>query len=133
MSTPLRRSGVYADVDGERFLATTLTDGGIVLLSDAPVAPPGFDPVPTGPPWSRTVTSVDVDRLVEITTTATWRGHEFDLANTLPDGRVLLAYTGPDRAWADANLHTVEPGWWDATIPAAELDSVREDVTERPR
>jgi hypothetical protein len=121
------RAGIYATVDGREYLAESYPENGVVtLVGDNTSDPTLFQPSPDGR-WRASVAVDRCDRLDEVTTRATYQGHECQVLAMAVDGSVGLHYLGPDKSKAarDGFVQT-EPGVWARTVNVFELHDLWE-------
>ncbi len=108
----IRSSGYYAVLDGQQSYVSALAKDYAMVAT------------PAGPVRHE---RVDLDDLLKVATTATWRGGRVSL--TTVDSEVAGFFTN-DRRLADAeSLHGDSYNGWDGVAPLSELTDVSERVS----
>lgn len=125
--------GLWAEHQGERLLADVLPDGTAILCS--PDERPDWAQSPRGL-WWREAARSDVDRIFVVRLLATWRGREFQVVAFEAQGQeqsAHLVYVGHDALDAESlELTKTDAGVYEAVVPAAELENLREAQADLP-
>lgn len=63
---------------------------------------------------------------------ARWHGTEVEVRRVLPDGRVVLGYSGDPAVAAQLGMEGDQYNWWTAIAPPEEVEITRIETREKP-
>lgn len=129
----IRATGDYAKRGGRIYFAHRAGDSIWLLSDDAPL-PAGFEPSPMD--WikgERFVPVADIEELIKVRTTCSWRGHRFEVGIIEGDS-ANVTYLGKDFDAVGGLPGLSRPDKYEVmgSVPVSELTDVEERVEEVP-
>lgn len=124
------RAGPYAVHQGRVYRAVSLDKPRVRLLV------PGDEPCPAGfernvqGQWTRLVPREEVSLLLQVETTAVWRGYRVDV-ESVDAGLAQIRYFGTDFPGGPRITRFQQDGWY-GTVPVDELEDVDSTAREFP-
>lgn len=133
MRTPVPRLGTYVTVGGAEYEANAVPSGDTVTIFARAAANPAPDLLGPGPEtglWVVTLPTSSCERIVSVTTRATWRG-ELCQVMSITDGHAVVFHLGDNRARSVTyGFRPIVPGTYAHTVPVTELEGYHEVQTD---
>lgn len=127
------RLGTYVTVGGAEYEADAVPAGPTVTIfarGPANPAPDLLGPGPAADLWTATLPTSSCERIVSVTTRATWRG-ELCQVMSIADGHAVLYHLGDNRARSVTyGFRPIMPGTYAQAVPVTELENYHEIQTD---